>query len=151
MESKVVHFCWLQPDAERDLQLPSYETNGSAGMDIRAAVETEVVIAPGAIALIPTGFGVAIPHGYEIQVRPRSGLAVKYGITLINSPGTIDSDYRGEVKVPLVNHGGAPFHVRRGERIAQMILAPVVQAKLAVVNSLPETSRGTGGFGHTGV
>lgn len=151
MERKVVHFCWLQPDRARDLQLPSYETSGSAGMDIRAAVEDDVVIAPGAIALIPTGFGVAIPKGYEIQVRPRSGLAVKHGITLINSPGTIDSDYRGEVKVPLINHGGASFYVRRGERIAQMILAPVVHAELEVINSLPETARGTGGFGHTGV
>ncbi len=151
MENVVVQFCWLQPQAGIDLQLPSYETTGSAGMDIMAAVEEEVVIRPGEIALIPTGFGVAIPDGFEIQVRPRSGLAVKHGITLINSPGTIDSDYRGEVKVPLINHGNVEFRVQRGDRIAQMILAPVMQAKLEAVARLSETSRGTGGFGHTGV
>jgi len=134
-----------------DLALPRYETIGSAGLDIMAAVTEDTEIRPGDIALIPTGFAVAIPLGYEIQVRPRSGLAVKHGITLINSPGTIDSDYRGEVKVPLINHGKESYTVVRGARIAQMILAPVVRAELALVAELDSTYRGSGGFGHTGV
>ncbi len=151
METRQVKFCWLAPEKECDLPLPSYETAGSAGMDICAAVEEDIIIEPGERALIPTGFAVAIPEGYEIQVRPRSGLAVKNGITLINSPGTIDSDYRGEVKVPLINHGHDPFTVSRGARIAQMILAPVTRADLTVVSELEVTERGSGGFGHTGV
>lgn len=151
MENRQVHLSWLIPASERDLQLPGYETEGSAGMDISAAVKADIVIMPGEISLIPTGFAVAIPKGYEIQVRPRSGLAVKYGITLINSPGTIDSDYRGEVKVPLINHGKIPYVVTRGARIAQMILAPVVRAELVEVSELASTIRGAGGFGHTGV
>ena len=153
METKrvQVQFCWLLPAEQCDLQLPRYETIGSAGLDIRAAVTKDVVIDPGDIVLIPTGFAVAIPLGYEIQVRPRSGLAVKHGITLINSPGTIDSDYRGEVKVPLINHGKEPFTVVRGARIAQMILGTIVQAELLEVDELEPTERGAGGFGHTGV
>jgi dUTP pyrophosphatase len=146
-----VQFCWLLPEHERNLKLPAYETEGSAGMDIMAAVNDDTIIEPGQIKLIPTGFAVAIPQGYEIQVRPRSGLAVKNGITLINSPGTIDSDYRGEVKVGLVNLGTDPFTVIRGARIAQMIVTPVQRARLVEVEGLDRTKRGVGGFGHTGV
>jgi dUTP pyrophosphatase len=146
-----VQFCWLLPENERNLKLPAYETEGSAGMDIMAAVTGDTIIGPGQIKLIPTGFAVAIPQGYEIQVRPRSGLAVKNGITLINSPGTIDSDYRGEVKVGLVNLGTDPFTVIRGARIAQMIVTPVQRARLVEVEGLDRTKRGVGGFGHTGV
>lgn len=151
MENQQLQFCWLIPVEQRDIELPAYETDGSAGMDIRAAVTKDTVLKPGAIMLIPAGFALAVPKGYEIQIRPRSGLAVKNGITLINSPGTIDSDYRGEVKVPLINHGKIPYVITRGARIAQMILAPVVRAVLAEVAQLDETTRGGGGFGHTGV
>ena len=151
MENQQIQFCWCIPVNQRDVKLPAYATEGSAGMDIRAAVAEDIVLKPGEISLIPTGFAVAIPQGYEIQVRPRSGLATKHGITLINSPGTIDSDYRGEIMVPLINHGNDPFVVRRGARIAQMILAPVTQAELVVVEELSSTVRGDGGFGHTGV
>ncbi len=146
-----VQFAWLDPERTGDLRLPRYESEQAAGMDVAAAVEAPVTLAPGDIALIPTGFAVALPPNYEIQVRPRSGLAVKKGITLINAPGTIDADYRGEVKIGLVNLGKAPFTVSRGDRIAQMIVAPVCQARLQVVDSLEETARGAGGFGHTGV
>ena len=151
MDNQKLQFTWLLPIAERDLQLPTYETDGSAGMDVRAAVTKDIVIGSGEIVLIPTGFSIAIPHGFEIQVRPRSGLAVRHGITLINSPGTIDSDYRGEVKVPLINHGKVPYTVTRGARIAQMILSPVARAQFIEVDKLDNTVRGTGGFGHTGV
>lgn len=150
MENQQLQFCWLIPDEQRDLKLPAYETAGSAGMDISAAVTSDTVIAPGEIVLISTGFAVAIPRGFEIQVRPRSGLAVRHGITLINSPGTIDSDYRGEVKVPLINLGKDPYTVVRGARIAQMIMAPVTRAEFVEVDTLDKTDRGTGGFGHTG-
>ena len=146
-----VHFCWLIPEEERDLPMPRYETQGSAGMDVCAAIDGELVIAPQEIILIPSGFAVAIPQGYEMQVRPRSGLAVKHGITLINSPGTIDADYRGEVKIGLVNLGRDPFVLRRGDRIAQLVLAPVIQASWRLTESLDATERGNGGFGHTGV
>ncbi len=131
--------------------MPSYETAGSAGMDIAAAVKDDVVIDPGEWSLIPCGFSMALPPGYEAQVRPRSGLAVKHGVSLVNAPGTIDSDYRGEVKVPMINHGSEPFTVTRGMRIAQMIVAPVSQTELVEVEELPDTARGSGGFGHTGV
>jgi len=151
MENQKLQFTWLIPTEEHDLQLPAYETDGSAGMDVRAAVTEDTVIGLGEIVLISTGFAVAIPHGFEIQIRPRSGLAVRHGITLINSPGTIDSDYRGEVKVPLINHGKVPYTVTRGARIAQMILAPVTRAQFVEVDELNSTVRGTGGFGHTGV
>lgn len=120
-------------------------------MDVYAAVTADTELTPGEITLIPTGFAVAIPEGYEIQVRPRSGLAVKHGVTIINSPGTIDSDYRGEVKVGLVNLGKKPFVICRGDRIAQLVLAPVVVAKWHETDQLDITERGTGGFGHTGV
>ena len=150
MENQQLQFCWMIPDEQRDLKLPAYETGGSAGMDISAAVISDTVIESGEIVLISTGFAVAIPRGFEIQVRPRSGLAVRHGITLINSPGTIDSDYRGEVKVPLINLGKDPYTVVRGARIAQMILAPVTRAEFVEVDTLDKTDRGTGGFGHTG-
>lgn len=151
MENQKLQFTWLIPIEERDLPLPAYETEGSAGMDVRTAVTEDTVIKPGEIVLLPTGFAIAIPHGFEIQIRPRSGLAVRHGITLINSPGTIDSDYRGEVKIPLINHGKVPYTVTRGARIAQMILAPVTRAQFIEVDELNSTVRGTGGFGHTGV
>lgn len=135
------------------LPLPAYETPGAAGMDLRAAVEEEapLTLRPGSRAMVPTGLSIAIPSGFEVQVRPRSGLAAKAGITCLNSPGTVDSDYRGELKVILINLGAEDFIIRRGERIAQMVVAPVVQALWQSVDSLDETSRGTGGFGSTGV
>ena len=139
------------PHAE-DLALPGYETTGSAGMDLRAAVpdDAPLTLEPGARALVPTGLKIALEQGYEAQVRPRSGLALKHGLTCLNSPGTIDSDYRGEVGVILINHGQEPFVIRRGERIAQMVVARHEQAKLVEVETLDETIRGTGGFGSTG-
>lgn len=130
------------------LPLPAYATTGAAGMDVVAA--EDAVLAPGARAAIATGFALAIPDGYEVQVRPRSGLALKHGITCLNTPGTIDSDYRGEVKVILANLGAEPFAVRRGERIAQLVPAPVLRAEMAEVEHLDETARGAGGFGSTG-
>jgi dUTP pyrophosphatase len=139
------------PHAE-GLALPAYETTGSAGMDLRAALpEFEpVILAPGERKLIPTGLRIALEPGYEAQVRPRSGLALKHGVTCLNSPGTIDSDYRGEVGVILINHGQIAFEINRGERIAQMVIAPCVQAVMAEVDALDETARGAGGFGSTG-
>jgi dUTP pyrophosphatase len=130
--------------------LPSYQTDGAAGLDLPAALAEPVTIAPGKRMLIGTGWIVAIPPGCEGQVRPRSGLALRHGITVLNSPGTIDSDYRGEVKVVLINHGEEPFTVRPGDRIAQLVIAPVVRATLSVETSLPETARGQGGYGSTG-
>ena len=138
-----------EPDAT-DLPLPSYQTDGSAGVDLYAAVREPVTLQPGERALIPTGIRIALPPGYEAQVRPRSGLAVRHGIGMVNAPGTIDSDYRGEVQVILVNLGQEPFTIRRGERIAQMVVAPVVRVEWERVDELPPTSRGDGGFGHTG-
>ena len=134
------------------LALPAYETALSAGMDVRAAVaeDAPVTLAPGARALIPTGLTIALPAGWEAQIRPRSGLALKHGLTCLNTPGTIDADYRGEIKVLLINLGTEDFVVRRGERIAQMVLAPVTQGVWDVVESLPESARGAGGFGSTG-
>jgi len=139
------------PHAE-GLALPSYETAGSAGMDLRAALaeDAAVTLEPGARALIPTGLKMALEPGWEAQVRPRSGLALKHGITCLNTPGTIDSDYRGEVGVILVNLGQEPFVIRRGERIAQMVIAPVAQVSVSEVDTLDETARGAGGFGSTG-
>jgi len=134
------------------LDLPAYETPGSAGMDLRAAVEedTPLEIAPGGRFAVPTGLIMQIPQGFEGQVRPRSGLALKSGITCLNTPGTIDSDYRGEVKIILANLGTEPFTVSRGMRVAQLVIAPVVQARISVHDSLSETKRGAGGFGSTG-
>ena len=139
------------PHAE-GLALPAYETTGSAGMDLRAAVPeaAPLTLEPGARALVPTGLKIALDQGFEAQVRPRSGLALKHGLTCLNSPGTIDSDYRGEVGVILINHGQEPFVIRRGERIAQMVIARHEQAEVAEVETLDETARGAGGFGSTG-
>jgi len=133
-----------------DLELPGYETADAAGMDLRAAVKADMEIAPGARALVPTGLAIALPPGYEAQVRPRSGLALRNGISLVNSPGTIDADYRGEVGVIIINHGEETFTVTRGMRIAQMIVAPVTQAAWQEVDALPDTERGAGGFGSPG-
>ncbi|MCP2671511.1 dUTP diphosphatase [Maricaulaceae bacterium EIL42A08] len=140
-------------DHFKGLELPRYETPGSAGMDLRAAVpeDAPVTLQPGEWQLIPTGISMALPSGYEAQIRPRSGLAAKKGISCVNTPGTVDSDYRGELRVNLINHGKEPFVIQRGERIAQMVIAPVIQAVWDAVDSLDETERGTGGFGSTGV
>lgn len=135
------------------IELPSYETTGAAGMDLRAAVEAgeTMTLRPGERALVPTGFIFEVPFGYEAQIRPRSGLAIKNGITCLNSPGTVDSDYRGEVKVILANLGQADFIIERGMRIAQMVIAPVTQVTVTEVSEFTETTRGAGGFGSTGV
>lgn len=130
--------------------LPAYQTEGAAGMDLRADIEEDVILPPLGRALIPTGIAVALPPGVEGQVRPRSGLAVRHGVTCLNSPGTIDSDYRGEIRVVLVNFGSEPFTIRRGDRIAQMVLSPVLRASIQVMDDLDETRRGEGGFGSTG-
>ena len=133
-----------------DLALPSRATAGAAGFDLRAAVAVPLILLPGARALVPTGIALAMPDGWEGQVRPRSGLAVKYGVTVLNSPGTIDCDYRGEIFVPLINHGGEPFMIQRGERIAQIIFAIVAPVELREAATLDETERGEAGFGSTG-
>lgn len=132
-------------------ELPAYQTLYASGFDIRAQLKKPVQLAPGDRMLVPTGLAFAIPEGFELQVRPRSGLAIKNGISLVNSPGTIDADYRGEVKVIVINHGRETFTIQDQDRIAQLILCPVLQADLELVDSLPETVRGTGGFGSTGV
>jgi dUTP pyrophosphatase len=132
------------------LPLPAYETPGSAGMDLRAAVETPLTLQPGARAAVPTGIAIALPPGYEGQVRPRSGLALRDGVTTLNTPGTIDADYRGEVRVILINHGAVPVTIARGDRIAQLVIAPVVQAAWREAAELDVTGRGEGGFGSTG-
>ncbi len=134
----------------RDFPLPKYETPFSSGMDLMAAICDPAVIKPGERVLVPTGIAIALPKGYEAQVRPRSGLAIKSGITCLNSPGTIDADYRGEIKIILINHGSVDFSVEPGMRIAQIVFAPVTQVLWRVVEDLPETDRGEGGFGHTG-
>jgi dUTP pyrophosphatase len=134
-----------------DLPLPAYATALSAGLDLMAAIDADVTLAPGARQLIPTGLSIALPTGYEAQVRPRSGLALKHGITVLNSPGTIDADYRGEVKVLLINHGAENFVLKRGDRIAQMVVAPVTRIAWNVVETLDETARGAGGYGSTGI
>ncbi|MFH1176813.1 MAG: dUTP diphosphatase [Acidobacteriota bacterium] len=133
------------------LPLPAYATAGAAGADVVAALERELVLAPGERRAIPTGLALAIPAGFEVQVRPRSGLALKHGVTVANAPGTIDSDYRGELMVIVVNLGSEPYVVRRGERIAQLVVAPVVRGAFGEQESLPESARGAGGFGSTGV
>lgn len=133
---------------DKDLPLPAYATAGSAGLDLRAA--EAFTLKPGARALVPTGIAIALPKGFEAQVRPRSGLAVKHGVTVLNAPGTIDADYRGEIKVPIINHGTEDFVIARGDRIAQMVIAPVTVATLTEVDRLEETERGSGGFGSSG-
>ena len=139
----------LNPDFN-DIELPKYSTQGSAGMDIRAAVEDKFILKAGEVGLVPTNLVVEIPEGYEIQVRPRSGLAVKHGIGILNSPGTIDSDYRGEVKIIMMNFGKEDFVIKRGDRIAQLVLSKVYRAALEENSDLLKTKRGEGGFGHTG-
>ncbi|MCX6149381.1 MAG: dUTP diphosphatase [Ignavibacteriales bacterium] len=133
-----------------DIPLPAYATNGSSGLDIRAAVDTEFIIPSGKINLIPTDLSVEIPSGYELQVRPRSGLAIINGVGVLNSPGTIDSDYRGEIKIILINLGDKDFHIHRGDRIAQLVLGKVYMAEIVETNILNDSKRGDGGFGHTG-
>jgi dUTP pyrophosphatase len=141
-----------EPEADRALGLPEYATPGAAGADLRANLPDRgrITLVPGARALVPTGLRMAIPEGYEVQIRPRSGLALKHGITLPNAPGTIDSDYRGPLGVIVMNAGNAVFEIAHGDRIAQMVLAPVVQARFDLVDSLTDTARGAGGFGSTG-
>ena len=135
---------------DKNIKLPTYKTSGSSGMDLVAYIKNKITIDPGKTVMIPTGIAVAIPKNYEIQIRPRSGLAAKKGISVLNTPGTIDSDYRGEVKIILINLSKKSFVVKSGDRIAQMILCPVIKAKLAEVKKLPKTSRNKGGFGSTG-
>ena len=141
---------WQRLDSGEGLPLPEPATAGSAGSDLRAAIPSEISIPPGARCLVPTGFAIAIPEGFEGQVRPRSGLALRHGVTLLNAPGTIDSDYRGEIGVILMNHGFEPFVVSRGERIAQLVVAPVTLVESVEVDRLDETERGVDGFGSTG-
>ena len=140
----------LRPDEDADIPLPRYMTPQSSGMDIFAAVSKDVILEPGKIELIPSGFAMALPLGFEAQIRPRSGLAVKHGIGIINAPGTIDADYRGEVMIALINLSRQPYTVQRGDRIAQMVINKVYQAAVREVNQLDETDRNRGGFGHTG-
>lgn len=134
----------------KDLPLPAYATAHSAGLDLQAAIDAPITLAPGERKLIPTGLAMALPEGYEAQIRPRSGLALKNGIGLVNSPGTIDADYRGEVGIIMMNYGSEPFTIERGMRIAQMVIAPYTRAAFSEVIELPQTDRGTGGFGSTG-
>jgi dUTP pyrophosphatase len=134
-----------------DLPLPSYHSDGSSGLDLCAAVEKEVTLKSGEIQLIPTGLSISLPRGYEAQIRPRSGLALRYGLGLVNSPGTIDADYRGEIGVIIINWGKEPFTIRRGDRIAQMIISKVYRARFKEVDEIDSTERGDGGFGHSGI
>ncbi|MBU4000742.1 MAG: dUTP diphosphatase [Proteobacteria bacterium] len=147
----IIEIIRLNPLEDQDIPLPQYMTAHAAGMDISASLKEDLTLDPGAIRLVPTGLALAIPEGFEAQIRPRSGLAVKHGIGIINSPGTIDSDYRGEVKIALINLGDSPYTIKRGDRIAQMIINKVYQARLQMVDKLGETRRNTGGFGHTGL
>lgn len=133
-----------------DIPVPRYMTDGSSGMDLHAAVDSSIIALPGEVVLVPTGLLVAVPNGYELQIRPRSGLALNHGIGILNSPGTIDADYRGEIKVIMINLGQTPFEVKRNDRIAQMILCPVHRAIIVETDELPPTERSDGGFGHTG-
>ena len=150
MEAVPLRLRWLEPEKGSDLALPAYHSELASGMDVQAALVAPLELGPGAIAMIPSGFAVAIAPGYELQVRPRSGLAIRHGITVVNAPGTIDADYRGEVKIGLINLSDVPFTINRGDRIAQLVLAPVCRAVLEVVTELDETARQDGGFGHTG-
>ena len=146
----VIKILRLRPDADVDIPLPRYMTAQSAGMDICAAIKQDLVLDKGDRALIPTGFAIALPPGFEAQIRPRSGLAIKHGIGLINSPGTIDADYRGEIKIAVINLGAEPYTFHRGDRIAQMVVQKVHVAQLHIVEELDQTKRDSGGFGHTG-
>ena len=138
-------------DGSEDMALPSYETDGASGLDLRAAVDGELTLHPGEIRLVPTGLAISLPPGYEAQIRPRSGLALKHGVGMVNTPGTIDSDYRGEIGLVLINWGKSPFVIKRGDRIAQMVVARVSRAQVLEVDWLETTERGEGGFGHSGV
>lgn len=149
-EAPMIALKRLHPQRDRDIPLPRYMTPHAAGMDICAAIDDTLVLEPGRIALIPTGWAMALPPGFEAQVRPRSGLAVKHGIGIVNAPGTIDCDYRGEVKIALINMGPEPYTLKRGERVAQLIVQQVFQARLEVVEELERTERNEGGFGSTG-
>ena len=150
MQEVELDFTWLDEAANRALPLPRYTSANASGMDVAAALSEPLVLVPGEIALVPSGFAVAIPPGFELQVRPRSGMAIKHGITVVNAPGTIDADYRGEIKVGLINLGKEVYQIQRGDRIAQLVLAPVARALIRQVEQLDATSRGSGGFGHTG-
>jgi dUTP pyrophosphatase len=138
-------------DGNHDIALPAYQTEGASGLDLCAAVKVPLILAPGDIRLVPTGLAVSIPPGYEGQIRPRSGLALRHGIGMLNSPGTIDSDYRGEIGLVVVNWGGTPFVINRGDRVAQMVIAEVSRAEVVEVDDLDSTPRGEGGFGHSGI
>jgi dUTP pyrophosphatase len=138
-------------DGNKDMALPSYETDGASGLDLRAAVDGELTLHPGEISLVPTGLAISLPLGYEAQIRPRSGLALKHGVGMVNTPGTIDSDYRGEIGLVLINWGKSPFVIKRGDRIAQMVVTRVSRAQVLEVDRLETTERGEGGFGHSGV
>jgi dUTP pyrophosphatase len=148
--SLAIQFIWLEHG--RGLEAPRQQTSGAAGVDLLAALGASetMTIEPSKRALVPTGMAIALPNGYEAQVRPRSGLAAKFGVTVLNTPGTIDADYRGEIKVILINHGDTPFEIRRGDRIAQMVVAPVTAVQFELKEALDETQRGAGGFGSTG-
>lgn len=150
MKPVIIKFCWIDRDRAGDLSLPTYHSRQASGMDVAAAVAGPVAIAPGEIKMIPTNFAVAIAPGFEIQVRPRSGLAIKHGVTVINSPGTIDADYRGEIKIGLINLGPEVYTICRGDRVAQLVVAAVQKADLRLVEELDKTARQVGGFGHTG-
>ena len=141
----------LNPGKDRDLPIPAYMSPGASGLDLPAAIDGEIILGPGEIRLVPTGLALAIPPGYEGQVRPRSGLALKHGITLVNTPGTVDSDYRGELGLAIINLGQKPFTIRRGDRLAQLVLQKVRRADIQVVQNLDDTERSDGGFGHSGV
>jgi len=147
----IIKLLRLRPDADSDIPLPCYMTPNSAGLDIAIAIEQDQTLKKGEIALMPTGFAIALPDGYEAQIRPRSGLAVKHGIGLINSPGTIDADYRGEIMIPVINLGQKDYTFHRGDRIAQMVIKQVYQVAIKLVEELDTTKRSTGGFGHTGI
>ena len=149
-ESLILQIRRLNPEKDRDLPIPEYMSTGASGLDLPAAVENEITLAPGEMRLIPTGLALALPPGFEGQVRPRSGLALKHGITLINSPGTIDSDYRGEIGLAMINLGQNPYSIRRGDRLAQLVIQKVYQAEIKVVDNLETTDRADGGFGHSG-
>jgi dUTP pyrophosphatase len=151
MNNLVLRIRRLNPERDQDLPFPEYMSPGASGLDLPAAIEEEIILAPGEIRLIPTGLAMAIPPGFEGQVRPRSGLALKHGIGLINSPGTIDSDYRGEIGIALINLGQKPFVLRRGDRLAQLVINKIYQAVIRLVDDLDQTDRSDGGFGHSGV
>ena len=141
----------MRLEGNQDMDLPSYETEGASGLDLRAAVRGELTLHPGDIRRVPTGLAISLPSGYEAQIRPRSGLALKHGVGMVNSPGTVDSDYRGEIGLVLINWGKVPFVIKRGDRIAQMVVTRVSRAEVLEVDRLETTARGEGGFGHSGV